>query len=103
MLADKLLQAPSSPVHRHRRRRNQRRILSLERFRGKSILDLKCWLPHFFLLLTMGLVVAIILTWILGGLPLIAPFLRNIFEFWGRMAILITCLMTLVSINESIS
>jgi hypothetical protein len=101
MIADKSFNASSSPVDRYRR--SQRRILSLARFRGKSILDLKCWLPHFFLLLTMGLVVTIILTWILGCLPLIAPFLGNIFEFWGRMAIVITCLMTLVSINESIS
>jgi hypothetical protein len=101
MLADNSSKVELHPEYRHRQSRN--RVLSPQQFRVKSILHIKFWLPHFFLLLTMGLVVSLLLIWILGEIPLIEPFLGKIFELWYRTAIAVMCMMTITAIHESIS
>ncbi len=98
--------ADNSNVQLHPERRHRQspdRIVSPQRFRAKSIINVKCWLPHFFLLLTMGLVMSILLIWILGGLPLIEPFLGKVLEFWLRVLLIVMCAMTLTAVHESIS
>jgi hypothetical protein len=90
----------ASPSTEYRRRT---RGISIERLKGKSIFNLKYWLPQFFFLFTMALIIGIVLISTLSEPNLVGQFLGQIFTFWCKAAIVTTCLMTMTAIHESTS
>jgi hypothetical protein len=86
-----------------RRRRDDRLTSGAFFVKGSSIPNVKYWLPQAFARLTMGLAIAIVLFWVLGGIHLIYPYLHNTFEIWARTVVIVVCLMAITAIQEATS
>jgi hypothetical protein len=101
MMIDKFSERASSSTDLYKRRRT--RGISIERLKGKALFNLKHWLPQFFFLFTMALIITIVLISILCGPNLVGPSLERIFKFWCKAAVTVTCLMVVTAIHESMS